>query len=304
MDFAVLPCRCRFTFPSKLLVLLFIATFLAFSPPSKADNAHDWQSIPIDTPLFFTYYLNTDSKTKGTQVTFDTALFRLSYAFDMGNGRVGSLQILQPFSHIDASFQGNAPETVRNGNGDTDIGLAANVFGGPALTREQFARWTPETFLTAAFWVTAPTGRYDENSLLNTGENRWGFKPLLAFGHPFGQNWIEINAWAKFFTDNNHYAAHSTLKEKHRLGLEAHLSRNFTPSFWLSADLFYIRQGKTEIDGIRASDGGDIWQAGVGGQWMFAPKDGISFSWTDTLSKPSGEPDNRTFMLSYLHMFY
>lgn len=244
MDFAVLPCRCRFTFPSKLLVLLFIATFLAFSPPSKADNAHDWQSIPIDTPLFFTYYLNTDSKTKDTQVTFDTALFRLSYAFDMGNGRVGSLQILQPFSHIDASFQGNAPGTVRNGNGDTDIGLAANVFGGPALTREQFARWTPETFLTAAFWVTAPTGRYDENSLLNTGENRWGFKPLLAFGHPFGQNWIEINAWAKFFTDNNHCAAHSTLKEKHRLGLEAHLSRNFTPSFWLRPICFISGRAK------------------------------------------------------------
>ncbi len=282
----------------------FLAFVYAFGGGAHADNARDWQAIPIDTPLFFTYYLNTEAKTKDSSVSLDTALLRFSYAFDLGNGKIGSLQVLQPFSHVEASFHGNAPGAVRNGNGDTDIGLAVNVFGGPALTPEQFARWQPETFLTTAFWVTAPTGRYDGNSVLNTGENRWGFKPLLAFGHPFGKNWIEVNAWAKFFTDNDHYSGHHSFKEDPKLGLEFHLSRNFTPAFWLSADMFYTREGKTEIDGFRSGHGGDVWQAGIGGQWMFAPEDGVNFSYAETVSKPAGDPDTRTLMVNYFHMFY
>ena len=281
-----------------------LAVFFLFPRLAGADNARDWQAIPINTPMFFTYYLNTESTTPVARVRLDTALLRFTTAFDMGNGRIGSLQILQPFTHAEVSFQSPAPDGRQNGHGDTDIGLAANLFGGPALTREQFARWTPETFLTAALWATAPTGRYDADSSLNLGENRWSFKPLLAFGHPFGQNWIEVNAWARFYTDNDRYAGHHTLKEAPRLGVEAHLSRNFTRSFWLSADLFYTRTGKTQIDGVTASHGGDVWQAGVGGQWMFSARDGISFSYTDTFSRTAFEPDTRTVMINYLHVFY
>ena len=283
---------------------IVLTAFFLFPRLVAADNARDWQAIPINTPMFFTYYLNTESKTPAARVRLDTALLRFTNAFDMGNGRIGSLQILQPFTRADASFHGWAPDGRRNGNGDTDIGLAANLFGGPALTREQFARWTPETFLTAALWATAPTGRYDADSSLNLGENRWSFKPMLAFGHPFGQNWIEINAWARFYTDNDRYAGHHTLKEAPGLGVEAHLSRNVTRSFWLSADLFYTRTGKTKIDGITASPEGDVWQAGIGGQWMFAAQDGISFSYTDTFSKSASEPDTRMVMVNYFHVFY
>ena len=283
----------------------FFPMLFCFTSHAFADNARDWQAIPIDTPLFFTYYLNTEAKTKDSRISMDTGLLRFSYAFALGNGNIGSLQILQPFSHVDASFHGNAPGAIRNGNGDTDIGLAINVFGGPALTPAQFAKWKPETFLTAAFWVTAPTGRYDKDTVLNTGEHRWRFKPLIAFGHPFGKNWIEVNAWARFFTDNDRYAGGGhTFREDPGLGLEFHLSRNVTRSFWLSADVFYTREGKTEIDGFRAGHGGDVWQAGIGGQWMFAQKDGVSFSYTDTVSKPAGDPDSRTFMVNYFHMFY
>lgn len=34
--------------------------------------------------------------------------------------------------------------------------------------------------------ITAPTGLYDADKLLNLGSNRWSFKPEIALSHPFG----------------------------------------------------------------------------------------------------------------------
>ena len=76
---------------------IVLTAFFLFPRLVAADNARDWQAIPINTPMFFTYYLNTESKTPAARVRLDTALLRFTNAFDMGNGRIGSLQILQPF---------------------------------------------------------------------------------------------------------------------------------------------------------------------------------------------------------------
>ncbi len=83
---------------------IVLTAFFLFPRLVAADNARDWQAIPINTPMFFTYYLNTESKTPAARVRLDTALLRFTTAFDMGNGRIGSLRILQPFTRADAFF--------------------------------------------------------------------------------------------------------------------------------------------------------------------------------------------------------
>ncbi len=200
-------------------VLMVMVALLFPAAPATADNARDWQNLPINTPVAFAYYYHMDSNTsldtalpvRNASTEINAGLLRFAYAFDAGNGKSSGVQVLQTFADVDFSLGGTPFDKSRRGLGDTTVILATNLFGGPAYTVDEFVKAKPETFLTAALWVTAPTGRYDPKKVINLGANRWAFKPQLAFGHPFGKSWIEANAWLQFFTDNDDYLNGRTL---------------------------------------------------------------------------------------------
>lgn len=297
---------------SRKWVSALLVPGILLSGTAFADNARDWQNMPVNTPIAFAYYYHMDSNTsldtslpiKNASTEINAGLLRFAYAFDAGNGKTSGIQILQTFADVDFSLGGTSFDKNRKGLGDTSVIFATNLFGAPAYTVGEFVRAKPETFLTAAFWVTAPTGRYDSKKMINLGANRWAFKPQLAFGHPFGKNWVEVNAWAQFFTDNDDYLNGRTLKQDPKLGLEGHYSYNVTPWFWISADLFYSHGGKTSVNSLTENEGGDTWKGGIGAQFMFSPKDAVSFAYIDTISRPAGDADVKTFMLSYRRLFF
>ncbi|GGP22055.1 transporter [Silvimonas iriomotensis] len=278
---------------------------------AQADNARDWQNLPIDTPIGFAYYFHVDSNTsldtnlpiKDANASIDVGLARFAYAWTGLGDKVAGIQVLQPYANVDLSLPGTAVDHSRRGWGDTNIVLVQNIFGGPALTLDQFMRWKPETFLSAAVWVTAPTGSYDANKTVNTGANRWAVKPELAFGHPFGNSWIEANAWVQWFGNNDEYLGHQTLKQDPKIGLEGHYSYSFSQAFWASVDLYYNHGGQTKVNNLVQSEGGSTWQGGFGAQLLLSPADAISASYTDTLSKPDGGADAKVYMLSYRRIF-
>lgn len=150
---------------------------------SQADNARDWQNLPTDLNMVFGYYNRIDTNTPidtalpidGLSLNADLYIARFARSFAI-DGRNSAIQILQPYADISASFD-NAQffdGTQHNGGmADTQFVLVHNLFGGPALTKEAFANWTPETFLTGALWITAPTGDYDKDRVINIGSNRW-----------------------------------------------------------------------------------------------------------------------------------
>src|SRR5215831_9306944 len=72
------------------------------------------------------------------------------------------------------------------------------------------------TTLGVGLTVTAPTGEYDAEKLVNLGEHRWSFKPEFAVSYPFGpeRRW-EVDAYinAYFFTDNTEYHGVEILRQ-------------------------------------------------------------------------------------------
>ena len=73
---------------------------------------------------------------------------------------------------------------------------------------------------------------------------------------PWGSNtahatFLEVFPSVSFFQDNDEPTGGATLKEQDPLfQLESHLSHNFHPKFWMSADLRYFGGGETTTDGI------------------------------------------------------
>ena len=126
------------------------------------------------------------------------------------------------------------------GLGDVYLQGVVNLFGAPALSAEEFASYKQGTVLSLLVGVTAPTGAYDANRDLNLGVNRWNMRIGLPFMYTIG-DWIpgeittlEILPSVWFYGDNTDI----NLEQDPMVTLEAHLTRDITPSIFVFIRLF------------------------------------------------------------------
>jgi len=96
-----------------------------------------------------------------------------------------------PLAGLEGSITGTNISGSITGTGDSSYQVAVLLRGGPALSVAQFENYKRTTILGASLTITAPTGLYNSNKLLNLGSNRWSFNPQFAVSHPFGpeQKW-------------------------------------------------------------------------------------------------------------------
>ncbi|MPZ57628.1 MAG: transporter [Rhizobiales bacterium] len=277
---------------------------------AAADGARDWVNVPIDVNLLFAYYTHVKSDTSissnlpitGLVVDADIAVLRYARTFDLF-GKVGAVQVVVPYAWGRASLQGVPFGRSQDGVGDITSIFVANIFGGPALTAKQFAQWQPEPYLTASFWVTAPTGRYNPRSPLNIGTNRWAFKPQLSYGYWSGPGLLAVNAYVQFFTDNDEHLVTRTLKQDPLWHLEAHYSYSFTPKFWAAASLFYDHGAGTTIHGVDQNNWQSTLSLGASASYSFTPATSLSLSYSAAVAKRDITPAKQTIQLTLQQLF-
>jgi Putative MetA-pathway of phenol degradation len=137
-------------------------------------------------------------------------------------GRTGGLSVVLPYAFIDTSAGPFRAST----NGASDLGFLfqTNIFGGPALTREEFQSFVPQTFSSFHLLVTTPVGTYDASSPINPSANRWMVSSTVNFSYTSDQGWtwIETYVTGQFFSDNDNYlvGGAQTLSQKPILRLE------------------------------------------------------------------------------------
>ena len=92
-----------------------------------------------------------------------------------------------PLAGLSGSVAGTNIRGSITGAADSSYQVAALLKGGPALTVAQFENYyRPTTVLGVSLTLTAPTGLYLANKILNLGSDRWIFKPEFALSQPFG----------------------------------------------------------------------------------------------------------------------
>jgi hypothetical protein len=180
-------------------------------------------------------------------------------------GAVVSLPIV-----FDAKLSGElvAPPVEREGNRG---GLGDMSFTG-------FLNWTRGQFHTnVGLNVYAPTGYYDEDSIINLGRNYWSFDPALTFTwlHPERGHEISFVTGVMFNTEN-HATDYQTGSELH-LGFM--LAQHFSPRFAVGLTGYYYDQLTDDdgplVDQLDALGVGDGFQGdgvGLGPAILFTPK--------------------------------
>jgi len=270
-----------------------------------ADNARDWQNTPVDMNFVFGYWNLLNSNTPidsafpvdGLSVDADIYILRLARSFDLA-GRNAAFQLLIPYADGTAKLD-NAQllgfEKDNAGMGDVTAVFASNIFGGPAVTKEEFSSWQPGTFLSYALYVTAPTGDYDNDQIINIGANRWALKPEIAFGTPIGPTWLEFNTYVSFYSDNDDHIGRNKLEQRPMATLEGHYSYTINRALWVSLDGTYARGGETKVNGVTQDNEQENKTLGASLGFMLSPHFGGLVAYADSVSPQSDAADTNTW---------
>ena len=162
-----------------------------------------------------------------------------------------------PIAGLNGSISGINVSGASTGAGDSNYGIAMLLKGGPALSVEEFKDYKPTTTLGVSLTVTAPTGLYGPDKILNLGSARWSFNPEIAVSYPFGpeQKWaLDAYANAAFYTDNTSYRGREILGQEALPGFEGHISYSFLDNLLVSLDTRYSFRGDTFINGQNQND--------------------------------------------------
>lgn len=174
-----------------------------------------------------------------------------------------------PLAVLNGTVTGTNVNGSVAGAGDSSYEFAWLLKGGPALSPEEFEKYKPATVIGVSLNVTAPTGLYRADKILNLGSDRWSFRPEIGLTHPFGpeQKWAfdaYVNTY--FYTDNSAYRGVEILRQGPLPGVEGHLSYNFRENVMGSFDARYSFRGDTSIDGVGQSDSQKNFV--VGTEWI------------------------------------
>lgn len=242
-----------------------------------------------------------------TGVDSNIDYFQMSYQRSIDAwGRTASLQLSQSFADGKTSgfVFGEFDSRRTVGALDTVGRFAINLMGAPALDVEgmRALRASPRPVVGASVTVTAPTGQYDEDRIINLGTNRWSVKPELGAIVPLGGGFLfEVNAGVWFFQDNDEFVG-STRKQDPVWNLQFHLVHRFRPGFWASLNTNFYGGGRTAVNGDENRDLQRNSRLGVTMVYPFARGQALRLALsTGTVTETGG--DFELFSLSWLRAF-
>ena len=213
----------------------------------ELDYSYSRANASIDTSLIVA----------GAELHLNQGTVRYTRYFSLVH-RTAWVQALVPISGLDGSVSGTDISRSITGAGDSSYELTMLLKGGPALGVAQFASYRPTTSVGVSITITAPTGLYNADKVLNLGSDRWSFKPEIGISHPFGpkQKWVADGyANVSFFTDNTSYEGAEILRQQALPGLEGHVSYGFSSNLWIAFDTRYSFRGDTYVNGVDQRNG-------------------------------------------------
>ncbi len=173
-------------------------------------------------------------------------------------GQSGTIALIVPYALLsaDGKVMGESRSVERSALGDAALRISVNLYGAPALPVQEFRDYRQDTIVGVGMIVTAPTGQYDPERLINIGTNRWSFRPEAGISKALGPWTLETSAGVTFFTDNDEFlkgvpqATGANEREQEPLyGLQGHAIFNFNPKLWAALDANWYTGGRTSVDG-------------------------------------------------------
>jgi len=205
-------------------------------------------AIPLTDPKLHTY----------------GAVFGYARVLRVG-GQSAKLSVVTPYMWLDGKALYNGEPVSRQVSGLTDAKLrfSVNLLGAPAMDLKEFMAYKQNVVVGASLTVTAPTGQYDPERLVNIGAHRWSFKGEVGVSKAAGRWVLELMTTAEVFTDNPDFYGGKVREQDPVLAGKGHVIRNFQKGMWASVDATYYTGGATSINGVFRNDLQQNWRLGA-----------------------------------------
>lgn len=293
----------------KRLLACFLTFFLApFKTSAQFSDPRAYDNTPVGVSQIELSYTHVRSN-----ASVDPSLAIANASLNLNQGTIGYtyyfsafhrlawVEAAEPLAGLDGSIAGTNIHGSISGAGDTSYQCAMLIKGGPALSIERFANYKPATSLGLSLTVTAPTGLYNSNKILNLGSDRWSFKPEIALNYPFGpdQKW-EFDAYgnALFYTDNASYHGKEILRQEALPGLEGHISYALNERIWVSLDMRYSFRATTDVDGVSQDNSQQNLIVGSELSISLSPQNSLTFVFAKAIVHKNG-PTATGFTIKY-----
>jgi hypothetical protein len=250
---------------SGWVLLVCMALALLRTPASaQFSDPRNYQNVPVGVnqiELGYTYVhanasIDSAIVIGGAKLNLNQGTISYTRYFGLF-GRTAWVAPGIPLAGLGGSVSGTNVSGSIAGAGDSSYEFAMLFKGGPALSPAEFANYKPTTTLGMSLVVTAPTGLYSGDKILNLGSDRWSFRPEVGVSNPFGpeQKWV-LDAYANcyFYTDNTSYRGVEVLKQEPLPGFEGHLSYTFSERVMASLDTRYSFRGETTVNNLGQDD--------------------------------------------------
>ena len=128
-----------------------------------------------------------------TEVTLNSAVLAYVRTLDLW-GRSGKFDVILPYAWASGSAKlaGQPRKREVSGLADPRFRFSMLLYGGPALSLDEFRDFQPDVIIGTSLEVTPPLGQYDSDKLLNIGTNRWSFKPEVGISKTLGPLTLEL----------------------------------------------------------------------------------------------------------------
>jgi hypothetical protein len=191
---------------------------------------------------------------------FDATMALAGYArtFSLFD-RAAMAAIILPMGRIsgEVTVGGNTFSQSTDGFGDPTLEFNINVLGPKAQKNiPDVLRYEPGFSVDLLADLMVPIGEYDSSQPLNIGQNRWygrlGVPVIWQLGPwvPGRRTTLEFLPAVWIFGNNDNFVG-QTLKTDPMFQLDAHLTRDFTETFWGALDAAWYTGGQASINGIQ-----------------------------------------------------
>jgi hypothetical protein len=239
----------------------------------------------------------------GSTIDTDVLVFRYAQTFNLGGRQLTPFVIL-PVGGVRSTVQqpGGAIQNSSSGLGDAQIGAVIGLFGEPALSPEAYAAYRPVFSTGLLARVFFPTGAYSASEPVNFGSGRFSYQLGLPTTFLLGQSYLyptltafEVLPTVTFYSVNTHPFDANEVSKAPQFALETHLTHNFGPKVWLSADMLYRQGGETTTDGQPDDNATQGWSAGMTAAYRLLPKATLILTYEHVVERNDDGPDGWFF---------
>jgi hypothetical protein len=210
-------------------------------------DARDYEALSYlpNNTLIPLMYVRDISSADSQNYSVATGVFRAAYILKFGNLSVVPVDFYLPMEDVTVY----TPAATIHTSGFADFTYVPSV--GYTFTEDEATK--THSYIAASAYITMPTGGYNANQPVNTGDHRWSFQPQIAAGQRF-MKFLTVEAVGNvtFHTANGDFVVptlgQQSLKAKPAWGLDSHLAADISPTFYFAFSYYLVANGRTYFD--------------------------------------------------------